>query len=141
MANADPGSVTQPRPPRVLLIDDSAEGRHALARYLELNGFNVSESADGASALAAMHTEPPPDIVLTDMILPDVDGREICRQARLLNPRPIVALITGWVFDPEADDLRELEVDLLLYKPLDVKDLIQKLRDVSPRLRSDDSPG
>ena len=117
---------------RLLLVDDNAEGRRALARLLELYGFEVTAVADGASALAALGDSPPPDVVLTDLILPDIDGREIARIARDLVPTPAVVMITGWDFGSDLIDHPGPGVDLVFLKPLNVGDLVAKLNEVRP---------
>jgi DNA-binding response OmpR family regulator len=117
---------TSPR--RVMVIDDNPGGRRALARYLEIQGFEVCQFGDGTSALRAFDSGPPPDVVLTDMMLPDMDGREIGRRARQLEPRPLVALLTGWSVDPGEGDLDTWGIDLVFLKPIDLNDLLDKIR-------------
>src|SRR4051812_9247417 len=95
MPESRPGPATKPRR-RLLLVDDNAEGRRALGRLLEIYGYEVTTAGDGTTAIQALHQTPSPEIVLTDLLLPDVDGREIARQAQALVPRPIVIMITGW---------------------------------------------
>src|SRR4051794_7773628 len=97
--DAGPGAVRPMR--RVLLVDDNAGERVALARLLELKGYEVTTVADGASALEALRTVPPFDVLLTDLRLPDLDGREVALSAGRLAPRPLVALMTGWDVDTE----------------------------------------
>jgi len=128
-----PSSKPAPRTKRrLLLVDDNSEGRRALARLLELYGFEVTAVADGASAVEAMRRSPPPDVVLTDLILPDIDGREVARFAHNLSPAPAVVMITGWDF---GNDLREDPgpgVDFVFLKPLNVNDLVAKINEVRP---------
>jgi CheY-like chemotaxis protein len=114
--------------PRLLLVDDNAEGRNALARVLQLSGFEVDSVADGASALDRLRAGPPPDVVLIDMLLPDMDGREVGRAAGQLMPRPIIALTTGWVFENDLRDLEPWGIDLLFYKPLSLPQLLESLQ-------------
>ena len=117
---------------RLLLVDDNSEGRRALARLLELYGFEVTSAADGATAIEAMRSTPPPDVVLTDLILPDIDGREIAKLARGLAPAPAVVMITGWDFGSDLRDEPGPEVDLVFLKPLNVGELVAKLNEVRP---------
>jgi len=99
-----------------------------MAKLLEAYGFEVTSVYDGASALKALTTGLPPDFLLTDMQLPDIDGREVAREARQLVPRPRVVLITGWDFEPEAGDLSAWGIDWVLTKPVDIRELIARLR-------------
>ena len=118
----------QAAPPRVLLVDDSPEGRDALQRILQLQGFAVTAVGDGAAAVEALRRGPPFDAVLSDLILPDVDGREVTRQARAHCPAAFIALITGWSFEADLRNLGPLGIDQVLFKPVDVTELVQLLR-------------
>lgn len=112
--------------PRVLLVDDHDVGRKSLARLLEALGFEVTAVEDGLSALNALEGDPRFDHVLTDVRLPDIDGREVVRAARRLLPPPRTALITGWDVDP--DEVTRLGVDWIFLKPLDIQDILAKLQ-------------
>ena len=72
---------------RLLLVDDNLEGRGALARLMEFHDFEVISVSDGASAIKALNEGPKPDVVLTDYILPDIDGREVARPLGPSTPR------------------------------------------------------
>jgi DNA-binding response OmpR family regulator len=121
----DPGTV--PRRTRVLLVEDNEAARKGLARLLEAHGFEVATFHDGESALNALATEAPPDYVLTDLRLPDLDGREVAQRARQLRPAPRVALITGWDLDTGLGDQADWGVDWVLTKPVDIHELISLL--------------
>ena len=125
----DPDAVSAR--PSILLVDDHSAGRVALARMLTAHGFAVTDVEDGASALASLEASPPPDYVLTDLRLPDHDGREIIAAARRLSPAPRIALMTGW--DVEPDECDRLGIDWVFLKPLDVGQLVANLREKSPR--------
>src|SRR5215213_10576713 len=104
MSTPDPGDPPPARRPRVLLVEDNDAASKGLAKLLAAMGYDVAVVLDGASALEALRTGPPPDFVLTDMRLPDLDGREVARTARQLVPPPRIALITGWDLDPTLHD-------------------------------------
>lgn len=124
MTEPNAGLLVEPARPRVLLVeDDSAAGR-GLCRLLEAQGFAVTVVGDGSSALTALRDGPSPDFVLTDLQLPDVDGREVARFAHGLDPTPRIALITGWDLDLSADQCAELGIDWVLPKPIYVPDLV-----------------
>jgi len=131
MPDSTPGTTSKPQPVRprrrILLVDDNAEGRRALARLLEFYNFDVTTAADGTSALKAMHESPPPDVVLTDLLLPDIDGREVARQANTISPKPTVVMITGWDFGSEVPDKAGWGVDYVFLKPLNVSELVAQL--------------
>ena len=131
---AQPLNSKSPNRPRkrLLLVDDNLEGRRALARLLELYGFEVTAVGDGSSAIEALRCIPPPEFVLTDLLLPDLDGREVARQARELRPVPTIALITGWDLGAEGLNTQDAGVDLLFLKPVNVGELVAKLNELRP---------
>ena len=88
----------------MLLVEDNEAASKGLAKLLEAHGFEVTTAIDGRDRAAALATGRPPDFLLTDLQLPDLDGREVARQARQLVPPPRVVLITGWDFEPEDGD-------------------------------------
>lgn len=121
-----PTDPTTPGPLRVLLVDDHDLGRRSLARLLEAMGYDVTAAADGAAAVEALRTDPGFDYLLTDVRLPDLDGRELVQIALQREPRPLIALITGWDIDPA--ECTRLGVDFLFLKPVDVQELLAKLQ-------------
>jgi two-component system cell cycle response regulator CpdR len=128
------GSMTTPGttgdiPHRILLVEDNDMACRTLARLLEAWGFQVTMTHDGTSALRALDSDPPPDFVLTDLSLPDLDGREVARHAHGLQPTPRIALITGWDLDSELADYRSWGIDWIFPKPLDTYELISRLRE------------
>jgi DNA-binding response OmpR family regulator len=117
---------------RVLLVEDNDAASRGLARLLEACGFEVTVTHDGTSALRMLETAPPPDFVLTDLRLPDLDGREIAQHARRLVPPPRIALITGWDIDDDLSAYESCGIDWVFPKPLDMPSLIARLREPPP---------
>jgi DNA-binding response OmpR family regulator len=76
---------------RILVVDDEANIRDVLAHYLEASGFAVTRAADGPRALQLMERQPA-DLVVLDLMLPGLDGIEVCRQLRATSPVPILML-------------------------------------------------
>lgn len=114
---------------RVLLVEDNTAGSAALERVLSIKGYEVVVAADCAAALAALEGGPPFDFILTDLLLPGGDGREVARAARRLRPPPRIALITGWSLDGPPLDGEVPEVDHVFLKPLDVRALLAEFLD------------
>jgi two-component system cell cycle response regulator CpdR len=115
---------------RVLLVEDNDAASRGLARLLEAWGYDVTVRHDGTSAIRTLETDPPPDFVLTDLRLPDLDGREIAQHARRLVPPPRIALITGWDIGEELSDLHtSWGIDWFFPKPLEMASLIARLRE------------
>lgn len=114
--------------PRILLVEDNADGRNALQKLLSFQGFEVTDVALGTSALEHLAHDPVPDAVLVDLLLPDMDGRDVARAASELSPRPFIALITGWSAEESQSDLSSWGIDHVFFKPLDVVELVGRLR-------------
>lgn len=76
---------------RVLVVDDESSIREVLAHYLEAAGFAVIEAPDGATALRLSDASPP-DLVVLDVMLPGIDGMEVCRRLRAQSAIPILML-------------------------------------------------
>jgi DNA-binding response OmpR family regulator len=128
---------------RVMLVEDNDAASRGLAKILIAFGYEVTIRFDGTSALETLKAGEHPDFLLTDLRLPDLDGREVARFASQLIPRPWVALITGWDLDPDVRDYASWGIDWVFPKPLNVHELIAKLRepfdqDSAPRGESDD---
>jgi DNA-binding response OmpR family regulator len=76
---------------RILVVDDEPNIREVLHQYLALEGYEVREASDGLEALR-MIAESPPDLLILDLMLPGVDGIEVCRQVRRVSAIPILML-------------------------------------------------
>jgi len=122
---------TTTRKRRVLVIDDHDAGRKSLARLLEARGYEVVAVNDGASALEALQPPQIYDHILTDLRLPDLDGRDVVLAARQLVPVPGICLITGWDIDP--DEVARLGVNGVFLKPLNVQDIVDKLEQITAK--------
>ncbi|CAN5892753.1 hypothetical protein BH23PLA1_BH23PLA1_28080 [soil metagenome] len=113
---------------RILLVEDNDDSRNGLKRCLELSNYEVDAVADGASALAWLRLKEPPDFLLIDLQLPDIDGVALAQQARLLAPQARLALISGWVIDGHLEKLPEPSpVDWLFEKPINLHQLLDTL--------------
>ncbi len=108
----------------VLLVDDNEDAATSMARLLAFWGFHVQIARDATSALDAL-ASCPPDVLITDLALPDQDGRVVSKTARTLPKPPLCLLVTGWPVDDEPSALEAIGVDRLFPKPVD----FQKLHD------------
>src|SRR5215211_2765589 len=86
----------------ILLVDDDEEIRASLRRSLALEGYKIAQAADGAEALR-LARDAPPDLVVLDVMLPEVDGLEVCRRLRADGDVPILMLTAR---DTTADRVR-----------------------------------
>lgn len=122
-----PDHPSRPRPRRILLVEDDREIRWAMARYLEHHRFEVVEARDGASAIEAVEAGPPFGFLLTDLSLPDLDGRELARAVRTASPATWNALITGYSIG--TDEVEGMGIDRIFLKPVDLGGLARALDD------------
>ncbi|MFN8461922.1 MAG: response regulator [Anaerolineales bacterium] len=103
--------------------------------YLEKNGFRVVTAADGQSALTTARRERP-DLVILDLMLPQIDGREVCRVLRRESDVPIIMLTA---LSEEIDQVTGLEIgaDDYITKPFSVRALVARVRALLRRTRGD----
>jgi signal transduction histidine kinase/response regulator RpfG family c-di-GMP phosphodiesterase len=120
---------------RVLLVEDHGSTREGTARILRSEGASVVEAPDGCTALALLSTEKP-DVLLLDMMLPDMDGREILRRVQSGEFESVKAIfvLTGDLTDQRKEEIKLLGADGLIEKPIDVNKLLGKLRDIRQSL-------
>jgi DNA-binding response OmpR family regulator len=120
---------------RVLLIDDDARLHDLLASYLEQNGFSVTIASDGNRGLAALEGGTF-DALLLDVMMPGVDGIEVCKRVRQKSNIPIVMLTAK---GDETDRVVGLELgaDDYVAKPFSPRELLARLRAVLRRARPD----
>jgi DNA-binding response OmpR family regulator len=118
--------------PRVLLIDDDKRLHELLTTYLEQNGFAVTGAPDGQRGLSALDAEPF-DVVLLDVMMPGMDGLEVCRRIRAKSRVPILMLTAK---GDETDRVVGLELgaDDYIAKPFGPRELVARLRAVLRRV-------
>ena len=121
------------RTSKVLVVDDEPDIRQFLEKALSLHGFRVSTAGSGREALNAIR-EAPPDLVLLDLKLPDMDGYEVIRQLKTeseTRPIPII-VITASVVDKERDRVRVLGLGAqqFMTKPLSIEILAREIQAV-----------
>ena len=81
---------------RILVVDDERAVRESLRRALELEGYEVELAADGEEALDRLDSEAPdPDALVLDVLMPRVDGLEVCRRLRRAGSRLPVLMLTA----------------------------------------------
>ncbi len=112
----------------VLVVDDERAVRDSLRRALELEGYAVEVAVDGEQALARLGREPQPDAVLLDVLMPGVDGLEVCRRLRAGgNPVPVLMLTARAEVDSRVAGL-DAGADDYLAKPFALAELLARLR-------------
>ena len=118
-----------PASARVLVVDDDPALRRAVTRALELEGFAVDGAADGLEAVACI--EDPerqrPDLVVLDVLMPNLDGLAACRTIRVMSDVPILMLTARSAVEERVEGL-EAGADDYLVKPFAVVELIARAR-------------
>ena len=111
---------------RILIVEDEPDIQELLSAYLRDAGYETAAAGDGAAALDAFESAPF-DLVLLDVMLPKVDGFEVCRRIRRSSQVPVVMLTA---LDGEAQQLRGfgLDIDDYVTKPFSMPVLLEKIR-------------
>ncbi len=115
----------------ILVVDDEQTIREVVRRYLERDGFRVTEAEDGYMALDAIETEPP-DLIVLDLMLPGVDGLTITRHLRDRQRIPIVILTAKGELNDRIRGL-DLGADDYVTKPFSPQELVSRVRAVLRR--------
>jgi CheY-like chemotaxis protein len=119
--------MVERRPPRVLVVDDERTFTDLLATFLEDEGYEVDRAYDGEQALQTLQSAELPDLVLSDVMLPKLDGTELLALARRRFPTaslPFVLLSAGP--DP---GVRETDA-CFMAKPLDLDQLLERVESI-----------
>jgi DNA-binding response OmpR family regulator len=119
---------------RALLVDDDRELARLLREYLGPHGVAVDAVEDGNAALSALSAAEPYDIVLLDVMLPGVDGFEVCRRVRAKHDVPIV-MLTARGDDTDRVVGLEIGADDYVPKPFNPRELLARMRAVLRRAR------
>lgn len=124
--------------PHIVVVDDEADLRSVVARYLIKHGYSVSE-AEGGARLRAIMAERPVDLVLLDINMPGENGLDIARHLRSLGPVGVI-MLTG-AGDP-VDRVIGLEIgaDDYIAKPFDMRELLARVRAVLRRATRETEP-
>ncbi|MEU7576036.1 response regulator transcription factor [Streptomyces sp. NPDC041068] len=114
-------------PHTVLLAEDDRAIRHAVERALTLEGYEVTAVADGIQALASAHLRPP-DILVLDVMMPGIDGLQVCQVLRAEGDRTPILMLTARV--ETADRIAGLDAgaDDYVAKPFEIEEVFARLR-------------
>jgi DNA-binding response OmpR family regulator len=132
----EPGSK-----PNVYFIDDSATMREVVKIAFRRENFNVVTCSDMASAVAQFD-QTPPDAVISDVIMPDKDGYQLCqyvKQHPLFGGTPVF-LMSGVVNKEVAERAHEVEADELIRKPFHPQDLVGRVKKLLDRSEPEQTP-
>ena len=116
---------------KILVVDDDSNICELLRLYLEKEGFDAVIASDGAQAVAVFDTEKP-DLILLDVMMPLLDGWQVCREIRKKSQCPIIMITAkGEVFDRVLG--LELGADDYVVKPFETKEVIARIKAVLRR--------
>jgi two-component system KDP operon response regulator KdpE len=121
---------------RILLVDDEVAIQRAVGPLLRSRGYDVNIAATGADALKLL-AEQPPDLIVLDLGLPDLEGTEVCRRIRLISKVPIVVLSARGAETDKVNAL-DLGADDYVTKPFGPEELLARIRVALRRVTSDD---
>jgi CheY-like chemotaxis protein len=128
---SEPGTLTAARVPTVYFIDDSATMREVIKIAFRKENIHVVTCPDAATAMAQFG-ETVPDAVITDVIMPDKDGYEVCqyiKQHEQLGRTPVI-LMSGVVNRSVAEKAMAVKADELIRKPFQPQDLIARVKNL-----------
>ncbi|OUL27215.1 response regulator [Nostoc sp. 106C] len=123
--------------PHVLLVDDEAPLRESLTYTLQKEGYKVTTAADGHTAIKQFHKQVP-DVIVLDLMLPEVGGMEVCWRIRAFSDVPIIMLTAK---DQDVDKIWGLEAgaDDYITKPFKTNELLASIRTVLQRRSGEQS--
>ncbi|HJR03594.1 MAG TPA: response regulator [Methylomirabilota bacterium] len=116
-------------PPRILIVDDTPANVHILQARLAANGYEIVTATDGEEALAAVR-DARPDLILLDVMMPKLDGFEVCRRLRADASLPFIPIILITAKNDPKDIVAGLEAggDEYLTKPVDQAALVARVK-------------
>jgi DNA-binding response OmpR family regulator len=120
---------------RVLLVDDEKEFVSALAERLSLRDFQVETATNGQDALAILK-EIRADVVILDVMMPGMSGLEVLKRIKTTHPHLSVILLTGLGSTREGIEGMRLGAFDFLMKPVDIDELIEKMREAKRTMRT-----
>jgi two-component system, OmpR family, response regulator MprA len=126
---------------RILVVDDERAVRESLRRALELEGYDVELASDGEEALRRFDEPSSPDAAILDVLMPGIDGLEVCRRLRAAgNAVPVLMLTARAEIDSRVAGL-DAGADDYLPKPFALAELLARLRALLRRTGNGDDPG
>lgn len=125
-------------PMRILVVDDERAVRESLRRALELEGYQVDLAEDGEQALVLVGEATPPDAMILDVLMPGIDGLEVCRRLRMQgDATPVLMLTARAEVDSRVAGL-DAGADDYLPKPFALAELLARLRALMRRAGAGD---
>ena len=124
-------------PKKILIVEDEANIRELLRLYLEREGYTVLEAENGVEGIKKWKSDKP-DMLLLDVMMPVMDGWEVCREIRAESDVPIIMLTAKGETADRVSGL-EMGADDYIVKPLEMPEVIARVRAVFRRIAPDDA--
>ena len=122
---------------KVLVVDDESRMRKLVKDFLEREGYQVIEAGDGMEAMEQFYDEKDIALIILDVMMPKMDGLEVCRRIRKLGNTPVMMLTAkGETFDKVLG--LELGADDYMVKPFDAKEVVARIKAVLRRTAAKD---
>lgn len=118
--------------PRILVVDDDSRIAASVRRSLTYDGYDVDMVHDGLSAIAAVRSQPP-DVIVLDLMLPEVDGIEVCRRLRAAGDNVAVLMLTARTTVSDRVAGLDAGADDYLVKPFAHEELLARVRSLLRR--------
>ena len=112
----------------ILLAEDEDRVREAGSEILESLGYRVLIAANGREAMQVYRSAEKVDLVLTDLIMPEMGGKELAQELRKIASRVKVLAITGYTLAEEVKELKQAGILDVVHKPFEVKTLAEVIR-------------
>lgn len=125
--------------PKILVVDDEPNIIELARLYLTREGYEVESAATGNEALSKQAAGNP-DLIILDLMLPDIDGYEVCRRVRAKSDVPIL-MLTARIEDVDKIVGLELGADDYLTKPYNPRELVARVRAILRRYQTGQKPG
>jgi two-component system, OmpR family, response regulator ResD len=123
---------------RILIVDDEPPVREVVGQYLQLEGYMVMQAADGLEALRLAEACPP-DLVILDLMLPGIDGLDICRRLRAKSAVPIL-MLTARTEDADKIAGFEAGTDDYITKPFRAREVVMRVQAIMRRIEAVSAP-
>jgi len=133
-ANRAAGKPTR----RILIVDDEPTVREVLGQYLQLDGYMVLQAADGLEALRLAEASPP-DLVILDLMLPGIDGLDVCSRLRAKSAVPIL-MLTARTEDADKFAGFEAGTDDYITKPFRAREVVLRVQAIMRRIEAVSAP-
>lgn len=115
-----------------MLVEDNLAARESICELLELSNYRVLTASNGREALLTLEQpRTQVDLVLSDLVMPEMGGLQLCRELRSKNNHMKVIILTGYVTEETLQELRSLEVIQCLDKPVQVETLLRAVENAA----------